>query len=52
MSKPKKGTELYFVKLMQKAQRVMTKKQAKKVLKKLAEHNAIIKQREEEDNNV
>ena len=26
MSKPKKGTELYFVKLMQKAQKVMTKK--------------------------
>ena len=52
MSKPKKGTELYFVKLMQKAQSVMTKKQAKKVLKKLAEHNQIIKKQEEEDNNV
>jgi len=52
MSKPKKGTELYFVKLMQKAQGVVTKKQAKKVLKKLAEHNAIIKQQEQEDDNV
>lgn len=47
MSKPKKGTELYYVKLMRKAQQVVTKKQARKILKKLSEHNAKLKEYED-----
>ena len=49
MSKPAKGTELYYLHLMRKAQKAITKKQVKKVLKNLSKHNKILMSEENND---
>lgn len=38
MIKPKKGTPLYYVKLLEKAENATSRKKAQKILKKLKEH--------------